>query len=234
MSGLIDDHVSAIGDRLRGSVRLRADILAEIRDGLVDAAEAYQRAGLTGPEAQRKAVREFGPARQIAADLQHVLAVAQGRRTALLLFVVLGAQYAGSELFGRTGGWQQLWEGVPPGPGYLWLARATDVFSGLALVAAVVAAVLLRWGLRHFDIRLAAIRLTAVLASVVVGVGMVCGALLTVLAPGDGGVRVLVGGVGWAVSSALLLASARHCWLAAAERPDLRVATRVARSGASR
>ncbi|MEN3612108.1 permease prefix domain 1-containing protein [Plantactinospora sp. ZYX-F-223] len=234
MTAPIDDYVSAVGDRLRGSVRLRADMLAEIRDALVDAAEGYRHAGLTEPEAQRLAVREFGTADRIAAGLQDVLAVAQGRRTALLLVGVLGAQYGASELLGRIGGWQQFWDGVEPGAAYLWLARVTDTFAGLALGTALVAAILLRWGPRHFDVRPAAIRVTAVLASVVVGVTMVCGVLLAVLPPGDGGAQALVGGMGWAVSSGLLLGSARHCWRAAAERPDFRPAAQPAGSCAGR
>ncbi|GAA3738840.1 hypothetical protein GCM10022225_22270 [Plantactinospora mayteni] len=234
MSALIDDYVSTVGARLRGSAGLRADMLTEIRDALVDAAEGHRHDGLTDPEAQRLAVREFGSADRIAAGLQDVLAVAQGRRTALLLVGVLGAQYGTSELLGRIGGWQQFWGGVEPGAAYLWLARATDLFSGLALGTALVAVVLLRWGPRHFDIRPAAIRLTAVLASLVVGVTMVCGVLLAVLPPGDGGAQALVGGVGCAVSSGLLLGSARHCWRAAAARPDFRPATQLAGSWAVR
>ncbi|AVT30050.1 MULTISPECIES: permease prefix domain 1-containing protein [unclassified Plantactinospora] len=234
MTAPIDDYVRAVGDRLRGAARLRADMLAEIRDALVDAAEAYRHDGQTATEAQRLAVREFGSAQRIAAGLQDVLAVAQGRRTALLLLGVLGAQYGTTELLGRIGGWQQFWDGAQPGAAYLWLARATDTFAGLALGAALVAVVLLRWGPRHFDIRPAAIRLTAVLASVVVAVTMVCGVLLAVLPPGNGGVQALVGGVGSAVSSALLLGSARHCWQAAAERPYSRPAARLAGSWAGR
>lgn len=199
-------------------------MLAEIRHALVDAAEGYRHDGVGAREAELLAVLEFGSAPRIAAGLQDVLAVMHGRRTALLLLVVLGAQHGMSELLGRIGSWQQLWGGVEPGAAYLWLARATDAFAGLALAAAVAAVIFLRWGLRQFGIRLAVVRLTAVLASVVVGTTMVCGALLTVLPPGAGGAEMVAGGLGWTASSALVLASARHCWRAAADRPDLRPA----------
>ncbi|MFY1689658.1 permease prefix domain 1-containing protein [Plantactinospora sp. WMMB782] len=231
MTAPIDTYVSAVGDRLRGSARLRTDMLAEIRDALADAAEGYRHAGLTAPQAQRLAVREFGAAERIAAGLQDVLAVAQGRRTALLLVGVLGGQYGASELLGRLGGWQRFWDGAEPGAAYLWLARVTDTFAGLALGAALVAVVLLRWGPRHVEIPPAAIRLTAVLASVVVGVTMVCGGLLAVLPPEGGGVPALAGAVGSVASSALLLGSARQCWLAAAERPESPSPPRAAGSG---
>ncbi|MEQ4300928.1 permease prefix domain 1-containing protein [Plantactinospora sp. B6F1] len=234
MTTPIDDYVSAVAGRLRGSARLRADMLAEIRDALVDAADVHRHHGLSAPEAQRTAVREFGSVDRIARGLQDLLAVAQGRRTALLLVGVLGAQYGMSELLGRIGGWQQFWGGVEPGTWYLWLARTMDTFAGLALGTAVVMALLLRWGPRHVEIRPAAIRLIAVLVSVVVGVSLVCGVLLAVLPPGDGGAQALVGGAGWTISSGLLLGSARRSWRAAAEPPESRPAGRLVGSWAGR
>jgi hypothetical protein len=197
-------------------------MLTEIRDALVDAAESHQRDGAGTPEAERLAVQEFGSARRIAAGLQDVLAVDQARRTAGLLLAVLGSQYLTSELMGRVGGWQHLWGANEPGGGYLWLARATDVFSGFALTTAVVAVVLLRWGLRHVGIHLVVARLTAVLASVVIGTTLLCGSLLTVLPPEAGGVGLLVGGLVWLTLSALVLASAWHCWRAAAPHQEFR------------
>lgn len=222
VTAVIDDYVSAVRSGLRGSARLRADMLTEIRDALVDAAESHQRDGLGTPEAERRAVLEFGSARQIAAGLQDVLAVDQARRTAWLLFAVLGTQFVSSELMGRLGGWQQMWGGTEPGGAYLWLARATDTFSGLALTAAVLAVVLLRWGLRHVGAHLAVARLTAVLTAVVIGTTLLCGGLLGVLPPRTGGAALLLGGLSGLAMSALVLASAWHCWHAAAPRRELR------------
>ncbi|MFC6015178.1 permease prefix domain 1-containing protein [Plantactinospora solaniradicis] len=216
MTAAIDDYVSEVGSGLRGSARLRADMLTEIRDALVDAAESHQRDGAGTPEAERLAVLEFGSARRIAAGLQDVLAVDQARRTAGLLLAALGTQFVTTELMGRVGGWQQLWGTTEPGAAYLWLARATDVFSGFAITTAVVTVVLLRWGLRHVGVHLVVARLTAVLASVVIGTTLLCGGLLTVLPPQGGGAGLLAGGLGWLTLSALVLASAWHCWHAAA------------------
>ncbi|MBF9130509.1 hypothetical protein I0C86_16295, partial [Plantactinospora sp. S1510] len=191
VTAVIDDYVSAVRSGLRGSARLRADMLTEIRDALVDAAESHQRNGVGTPEAERRAVLEFGSARQIAAGLQDVLAVDQARRTAGLLLAVLGTQFVSSELMGRVGGWQQLWGTTEPGAAYLWLARATDTFSGLAITAAVVTVVLLRWGLRHVGVHLVVARLTAVLAAVVIGTTLLCGGLLSVLTPRTGGATLV-------------------------------------------
>jgi len=220
---VIDDYVSAVGSGLRGSARLRGDMLAEIRDALVDAAESHQRHGAGTPEAQRLAVAEFGSARRIAAGLQEVLALAQARRTALLLLVVVGTQHLSTDLMGRLGGWQQLWGATQPGTGYRWLARATDVFGGVALLTAVVAVVLLRWGLRHPGIRQVVVRVTAVLASGVITTTLVCGTLLTLLPPQAGGAGMLAAGLGSLAASALVLGSAWRCWHAAAPRPDPRL-----------
>jgi hypothetical protein len=193
-------------------------MLTEIRDALIDATESHQRDGAGTPEAERLAVREFGAARQIAAGLQDVLAVDQARRTAGLLLAVLGAQYVSTEVLGRVGGWQQLWGTTEPGAAYLWLARATDMFSGVALTAAVVMVVLLRWGLRHVGIHLVLARLTAVLASVVIGTTLLCGGALSVLPPQPANAGLLLGGLSSLALSALVLASAWHCWHAAS--PD--------------
>lgn len=219
----IDDYVAAVDSGLRGSARLRADMLAEIRDALVDAAESHQRAGLGTPEAQQLAVQEFGSARRIAAGLQDVLAVTQARRTALLLLVVLGIQHGTTDLIGRVGGWRQFWGTTQPGEAYLWLARATDLFGGFALTVVVAVVVLLHWRQRRIGIDRMVVRLTAVLTSVVIATTLVCGVLLSVLPPNTGGVELLVGGLGSLTASAVVLGSAWHCWHAAS-RPDSRPA----------
>ncbi|MEO3818215.1 permease prefix domain 1-containing protein [Plantactinospora sp. B24E8] len=215
MTDAIDDYVSTVGAELRGSARLRADMLAEIRDALVDASESHQAAGLAGQEAEEQAVREFGSARRIAAGLQEVLAVAHGRRTALVFLAVVGVQALGAELLGHLGGWRMMWGDEQPGAAYLWLARTTDLLAGGALVAAVAAVLLLGRGLRHVGIRLGLVRLTAALAATMIVLTVGCGVLLTVL-PSSAGAAVTVTGVTGAVLSAVpVLVCARRSWLAA-------------------
>ncbi|WP_433417684.1 permease prefix domain 1-containing protein [Microtetraspora malaysiensis] len=86
-TSVIDDYVTRLGRSLRGPLRAKRDLLAEARDGLVDATEALEADGLLRPDAERLAVEEFGPIAQIAPTYQEELAVGQGRRTALLLFL---------------------------------------------------------------------------------------------------------------------------------------------------
>lgn len=227
MTPVIDDYVSAVGSGLRGSARLREDMLTEIRDALEDAAESHQSHGAGTPEAQRLAVAEFGSAPRIAAGLQEVLALAQARRTALLLLVVLGTQNLSANLMGRFGGWQQLWGAAEPGAAYRWLAQATDVFGLLALLAAVATLVLLRQGARHPGIRQVVVRLTAVLASGVIATTLVCGSLLGLLPPQAGGAGTLAVGLGSLTASTLVLGSAWRCWHAAAPGPGRRSPARL-------
>jgi HAAS domain-containing protein len=83
----IDGYVVALSRALRGPRRLRADLVAEARDGLEDATEAYEADGLDRVEAEREAVQEFGEVSEIAAAYRDELAIAQARRTAVLLSV---------------------------------------------------------------------------------------------------------------------------------------------------
>ncbi|MBO3751382.1 hypothetical protein J5X84_35360 [Streptosporangiaceae bacterium NEAU-GS5] len=86
-SQIIDGYVAALRRALRGPVRARRDLVAEARDSLCDAAEAYELDGLGRAAAERRAVEEFGPIAEIAPGYQEELAACQGRRLAVLLFV---------------------------------------------------------------------------------------------------------------------------------------------------
>jgi hypothetical protein len=85
----IDAYVAWLSAALRGPRRVREDLVFEARDSLVDATEAYQADGLDPADAERRAVRDFGEIGEIAAGYRPELALAQARRTAVLLSVVL-------------------------------------------------------------------------------------------------------------------------------------------------
>jgi hypothetical protein len=78
----IDAFLQAVAARLPGPTRSRGDILAELRDGLIEAANANQRAGLRGEQAVRLAVQKFGSPQDLADSLCPEIASAQGRRIA--------------------------------------------------------------------------------------------------------------------------------------------------------
>jgi hypothetical protein len=131
----IDGYLAGLAGMLRGPRRARADLLAEARDSLHDAADAYREMGLPLAEARRRAVAEFGDYAEIAPAYQAELAVAQGRRTALLIAAGLAGVYATTSLAGLGyGGW------LPTGFRVLCLAGA-----GLALLARLG----LGWGSRY-------------------------------------------------------------------------------------
>lgn len=88
----IDRFIARLARALSGPRRAKADMLVEVRDGLLDAAEAYRLSGLDAISAQQRAIAEFGTVEQLAAELRNELAVAQARRTALLICGVLATQ----------------------------------------------------------------------------------------------------------------------------------------------
>jgi hypothetical protein len=88
LSAYLDD----LGGRLRGPRRHKADLLAEARGSLIDAVAAREERGVPTAVAQGEAVAEFGPVDRIAPGYQSELAVAQGRRTGLLILGIFLVQ----------------------------------------------------------------------------------------------------------------------------------------------
>lgn len=126
---VIDAYIAELGGALRGPEDVKADLLAEARDSLVDAADAYEAGGLDRRAAERRAVEDFGEVREIARGYQAELGLSLGRRTMLLLAGVLLAQHF-------------LWD-----YGFPWVLRATLddpaslVSHGLEAAAVVLGAV---------------------------------------------------------------------------------------------
>lgn len=140
-AGPIEDYVRTLDRLLVGPGRVKRDMLAEARDSLVDAAEAYQAAGVDRLYAERRAVAEFGAPGRIAPEYQRELAAGAARRLALLVAAVAACGI----LLG-----DRMWQGAPwaqrtPSRGYL-LAAVTLDHLNLVLTAAAVALLLgLRW-----------------------------------------------------------------------------------------
>lgn len=81
----MEAEVGRLDQRLSGPRRVRRDMVAEIRDGLHDAAAAYEQAGLEPDAAARRALAEFGDLEAVARELQCELAARQARRAALIV-----------------------------------------------------------------------------------------------------------------------------------------------------
>lgn len=177
---MIEAYVAELERTLRGPRATKADLLAEARDGLVDAADAYEDAGLDRRAAERRAVAEFGAVREIAPDYQTELGLAQGRRTALLIFFVLAAQPVLWRLTRHLAG--------PDGvgydnPGYVLVEDVVSWMGTATLLAAVLVATAAGYGVRYLGARRRLARLTGVFAFAVCAVFSVLGVLLTVLTP---------------------------------------------------
>lgn len=123
---------------VRGPGRARAELLREVRDGLEDAVDAYREAGLDPVEARRRAVQDFGDAREVAAALQEELAAGYGRGAAARMAVAFPALVVLWDLVWATGSQPG---GTPPAAGIL--ARLIDGLSFTAAAACGIALVLL-------------------------------------------------------------------------------------------
>ncbi len=205
-----DRFVADLARELRGPRALRRDVLAEVRDGLHDAAEAHG----DHPDAAGRAVAEFGTVAELAPLYQAELTAAQARRTALVVTVLFPALVLG---------WDLLWS-----HGVAWTAPAPPLVAALARVqdvagatAAALGLVLLLAGLRP---RARPRRLAAATAAVGLGAALVCGGTAVVMnlanAAGTAGMlasspaAVAAVGLSAAAAVAVLVSSVRALRLA--------------------
>lgn len=214
----IERVVAELAGVLRGPGRAKADLLAEARDGLHDAAQSYMDAGEPAEAACRRAVAEFGSVPDIAAGFQAELSVAQARRTAIWVALVVAVQ-------------PLVWGPLRPGGADHDLTAAQSLIDRFIESLGVVALcgaglVLLASGVGARFLGLPQVaRLTGLFAlAVTAGFVAMAGAMLAVGAPGQ---LWALAGVPWAlaflVSPMTAVAwSARRClWAsnAAAARP---------------
>ncbi|WP_433056971.1 permease prefix domain 1-containing protein [Dactylosporangium sp. CS-033363] len=179
-AGPIDAYVAALRGSLRGPRAAKADLLTEARDGLIDAAERYEDEGLDRSAAERAAVEDFGPVGALAPDYQRELALAQGRRTAILVGAAVATQALVSEVAWRQAatGWN--WQ---PGPAYMVLANAVDYATYVVVVGALLAAVACGIGSRYVDVGRRFVRATGIGAIGVVAFFVAGGTLLSAFSP---------------------------------------------------
>jgi hypothetical protein len=180
IAGPIDAYVSALRGALRGPRAAKDDLLTEARDGLIDAAERYEADGLDRAEAERAAVAEFGPVGALTPEYQRELALAQGRRTAILVGLAVAAQGTVSEIAWRHAapGWN--WT---PGRAYLVVAELVDYAGYAVVIGALLAALACGIGSRYVDVGRSFVRATGIAALGVVGFFVAGGALLSAFSP---------------------------------------------------
>jgi hypothetical protein len=118
--GVMESYLTCVSSMLPGPNRARGSIIAELRAGLLDAADAQRRGGLAPLAAAQAAVTEFGQPRQIAAAFGPELAARKARRVALALLAtgpVIGLLWAIAAISSHLGireapPWE--WAGAPP------------------------------------------------------------------------------------------------------------------------
>jgi hypothetical protein len=137
----IEHFVRDLDRSLSGPARLKSDLIAEARDGLVDAAAAYRAGGLPPAEAEGRAVREFGRLPDLAPAYQAELAAAAAQRLTLWLALVPMALGAGTDLMWRWAPWTT----VRPPAGYAVLASGVDRLGTLLAVGGLLAYAWLAW-----------------------------------------------------------------------------------------
>lgn len=144
---IIDRYADGLAAALRGPRRLRADLVAEARDSLLDATEAHIEAGLPPAVAAQRAVAEFGRHREIVPGYQRELAAAQGKRTVLWLATALPLLHASAPLMWWRGPWRD--SSPAPGSSYWTLTTDYDYLSIGASLAAVILLIGFGWGSRY-------------------------------------------------------------------------------------
>ncbi len=143
---IIDRYADGLAAALRGPRRLRADLIAEARDSLIDATEAHIDAGLPPTDAAHRAVAEFGRHREIVPGYQRELAAAQGRRTVLWLATALPVLHLSAPLMW----WRVPWKSTAdPGIVYWTLTADYDYLSLGATLAAMILLAGFGWGSRY-------------------------------------------------------------------------------------
>jgi len=149
----IESYLDLVAGALPGPTRARTDIIAELRGGLFDAADAHQRAGQSLRSAAQAAVAEFGDPVRVAASFRPELATRQARRVAVTLLATgpfvgllwLVAAHASNVAVRRAPPWD--WAGLPPGSAIAFplLAGALLITLSAALVTVATTGHSTRW-----------------------------------------------------------------------------------------
>jgi hypothetical protein len=143
---VLDGYLTELEAALAGPAAARAAIVAEVADGLTEAAAAHRRRGLAPADAAAAAAAEFGDAQVVAAGFGAELAARTGRRVGLGLLatgplvglVWLGTVLANAAAIGR-----------PPPAGLVLVPVLFAAVLAVAVPAAVVSVLasgrLARW-----------------------------------------------------------------------------------------
>jgi hypothetical protein len=177
---LIEAYVDELAGALRGPRAVKADMLAEARDGLHDAAEALRGTGIDPTGAERRAVAEFGPVAEIASQYQAQLVMSQGRRTALLWCLALAAQPIVWRVLLPLAGHDPAVDAT----GYRVANNLVQWLGGAAIAIGLAMVLALGVGTRYIGSRPALTRVTGVVGLIVCATFGVLGTVMTLFKTG--------------------------------------------------
>ncbi|RKR88597.1 putative membrane protein [Micromonospora pisi] len=164
---MIDTYVYRLGRALHGPSRHKSDLLTEVRHSLTDTAEGFRAGGMDPAEAERRAVAEFGPVRQLAREYQSELLAGSLRSLAIRMVVVGVVLAAVGDLMWRGAPWT----GPEPPAAYLFLSGTLEwLWHGVDLFA-LGAYLWLGWQARRgrFPVRLARVTGIGLCVALVLG-----------------------------------------------------------------
>lgn len=156
----VETYLAELSRALGGPRRRRADLMTEARDSLEDATEAFEADGLSRNEAEQRAVADFGELDEVVPGYRAELGIAQGRRTALALCLVMLAQ----PIIWKEGVWAWNRDTGSPTAYTAFLNQLVMVIGMLTIAGAVLALLASGIGLRYPAVRDRATKATAVFA----------------------------------------------------------------------
>jgi hypothetical protein len=159
-SAPVDDYLASLSRELRGPRRRKADLLAEARDHLTDATEAFEADGHERYDAEREAVADFGDLSDVVPGYRAELAISQSRRTAMMLLFALMIQ----PIVWQGGAW--IWTQEPESASALndLLQTVVRALGGVVIAGAVLAVIGTGIGVRYPVVREHLSRVTALFA----------------------------------------------------------------------
>jgi hypothetical protein len=147
----IDGYLAELDRRLTGEAKHKSDLLDEARDGLHDAADAYRAGGWSDEDAERRAVREFGPVGVVARGYQAELAMFNGVRTLWTLVIGVPLMQLAWDIARilTFGAWTRL--ATPTPHWYVIISRVTHGVVFVIPVIGLVALLCSRWLSRYLE-----------------------------------------------------------------------------------
>lgn len=153
--GVIDTYLTKLNAALKGPNRAKADLLAEARDSLEDAAEAYEHQGLPRHAAEQAAIADFGELPEIVPGYQAELGWTQGYRTALAVLSMFAAQPL---VWGYAFEWAT---GTSSDQPYT-ADEIVENTGGITILMALLGVLAYRFGMRHPAVRARLTRITGI------------------------------------------------------------------------